>query len=45
MRDEALIQISYEVSLFSAHHNPLKERWKKVQEEGADGGKACQGKS
>lgn len=29
MRDEALIQIFYEVSLFSAHHNPLKRKTEK----------------
>lgn len=29
MRDEALIQISYEASLFSANHNPLKRKTEK----------------
>lgn len=39
MRDEALIQISYEASLFSAHHNPLKRKMVKDTRGGSAMGK------
>lgn len=38
MRDEALIQISYEASLFS-HHNPLKRKTEKDTRRGSAMGK------
>lgn len=38
MRNDALIQIFYEASLFSANHNPLKRKTEKdTREESATG--------
>lgn len=44
MRDEALIQISYEASLFPANHNPLKRKTERYKGRECDGERRVKGK-